>query len=569
MAIACLALPGLEVLTNRPGSPALPGGALAAQAPAPIAPRPNPREWSSGGRLIPEQRAYDVTYYDLAFRVDPADSTLQGDATIHARVVAPLRWIVVDLDSAFTVDRVTDRDGAALPFEHRRLRLWIRPAAPLAQGQTFAVRIRYGGQPRVAARPPWIGGFQWARTPNGDPWIATTTVNEGADLFWPVKDHPSDKADSVRIRITVPRGLVAASNGRPLGVDRNDDGTATWNWLVSTPISNYNVALNIGPYREVTRRYPSVAGDTIPVTYWVLPENVAQGEKLADEILDHLRFYENLLGPYPFRADKYGVVETPHLGMEHQTIIAYGNRYQANRYGFDELHQHELAHEWFGNLITARDWSDYWLHEGFGTYMQPLYVERTRGPEAYREMILTQWKATRNRRPVAEPGPLTAGEVYFNPPDFLAGDGDIYGKGSVVLHTLRFLVGDSLFFPILRRWLYPTPAAERVTDGSQVRLVSTDEFVAHASRMARRDLKWFFDVYVRQPELPRLEVTRSGRTLRLRWKAPKGLPFPMPIEVEVDGVTRRIPMPGGAATVRVAPESRVAVDPGEWVFRVR
>ncbi len=543
------------------------GTSLAAQPPAPIAPRPNPREWSSGGPLLPEQAAFDVTHYDLAFRVDPADSTLQGDATIHARVVAPLSWIVIDLDSAYTVDRITDRDDQPLSFERRRLRLWIRPHRPLAAGETFAVRIRYGGQPRIAPRPPWIGGIQWARTPSGDPWIATTAVNEGADLFWPVKDHPSDKADSVRIRITVPRGLVAASNGRPLGAQDHEDGTTTWQWLVSTPISNYNVALNIAPYREVTRQYRSVAGDTIPVTYWVLPEHLAEGEKLADEILLHLRFYEDLLGPYPFRADKYGVVETPHLGMEHQTIIAYGNRYQQNRYGFDELHQHELAHEWFGNLVTARDWSDYWLHEGFGTYMQPLYVERTRGAEAYRELILTQWKAARNRRPIAERGPLSAGEVYFNPPDYLAGDGDIYGKGSVVLHTLRFLVGDSVFFPMLRRWLYPTPAAERVVDGTHVRLVSTAEFVAHASRMAGRDLGWFFDVYLRQPELPRLEVTRAGGRLELRWRVPKGLPFPMPVEVEIDGVTRRVALPGGRAVVPVPATSRVAIDPGFWVFR--
>jgi hypothetical protein len=182
-------------------------------------------------------------------------------------------------------------------------------------------------------------------------------------------------------------------------------------------------------------------------------------------------------------------------------------------------------------------------------------------------MIVAQWDGTRNRRPIAERGPLTAAEVYFNPPDYLTGDGDIYGKGSVVLHTLRFLVGDSVFFATLRRWVYPTRALERATDGRQVRLVTTDEFVAHASRMAGRDLRWFFEVYLRRAELPRLDVQRKGSRLTLRWRAPGGLPFPMPIEIEVDGVTRRLAMPGGAGSAEVGAAARVSIDPGRWLLR--
>ncbi len=538
-------------------------GSLHAQ----LAPRPEPKRWSSGGALTPEQAAYDVRFYQLRFAVDPADSSVAGDATVHARVLAPLDWIVLDLDSAWTVRSVGSADGAQLRFERRGLTLWIRPAAPLAPGDQFAVRIRYDGKPRIAPRPPWIGGFQWARTPSGAPWIATTAVNEGADLFWPVKDHPSDKADSIAIDITVPRGLVAASNGRSRGSRDNGDGTVTWQWFVSTPISNYNVALNIAPYRTLERRYLSVSGDTIPVTYWVLPENLAKGERLIDEMLEHLRFYESLLGPYPFRADKYGVVETPHLGMEHQTIIAYGNEYRANPYGYDELHQHELAHEWFGNLTTASDWSDYWLHESFGTYMQPLYTERLRGSAAYREVILGQWRAAKNRRAIAEPGPLTAAEVYFNPPDYLQGDGDIYGKGSVVLHTLRYLLGDATFFPMLRRWVYPSDSLEQITDGRQVRFVTTDELVTFVSAVAGRDLSWFFDVYVRAPALPRLIETRTDSTLTLRWVTAGQRPFPMPVDIEVDGVRRRYPFERGVEVLRVRRNARVRIDPDFWVFR--
>ena len=203
---------------------------------AQLAPRPDPKRWSSGGALTAEQAAYDVQFYQLHFAVDPADSSVAGDATVHARVLAPLDWIVLDLDSAWRVRAVSDRDGSPLLFEHRELTLWIRPAAPLTSGNQFALRIRYDGRPRIAPRPPWIGGFQWARTSSGAPWIATTAVNEGADLFWPVKDHPSDKADSIAISITVPDGLVAASNGRSRGSRNNGDGTVTWQWFVSTPI---------------------------------------------------------------------------------------------------------------------------------------------------------------------------------------------------------------------------------------------------------------------------------------------------------------------------------------------
>jgi aminopeptidase N len=491
-----------------------------------LAPRPNPKEWSSGGVLSAEQAGYDVGFYRITLAVNPSDSSIAGSGIIVARALQRLEWIVVDLDTAYAIGEIAEVSGTPvrLEFERRRFKLWIRPPQPLEPNTQFSIKIGYRGRPKIAPRPPWHGGFQWARTPSGAPWIATTTVNDGPDLYWPAKDHPSDKADSVAIEITVPRGLVVAANGRLRGTRENPNGTTTFEWFSSNPISNYNVALAIAPYRTITRQYRSVTGEPFPVTFWVLPENLEKGEKLIEEMLVHLRWYEERLGPYPFRADKYGVAETPHLGMEHQTIIAYGNNYRLNQFGYDELHQHELSHEWFGNLITARDWSDYWLHEGFGTYMQPLYAESLHGRDAYRDNVRQQWLGAKNRRPIAERAELTAAEVYFNPPDYRNGDGDIYGKGSVVLHTLRYLLGDSLFFATLRRWLYPTEDLERVTDGRQVRLVSTDDFVRHVSRMAGRDLSWFFEVYVRRAELPRLREARTESELSLEWEVRSPLP---------------------------------------------
>ena len=548
------------------------GAALAAGGPSLFAqaPRPNPREWSSGGRLIPEQAAYDVSFYDLALRISPSDSTIGGALTAYVTVTRLLTQFVLDLDTVFVVSSATDLSGGGkhpLVVERRGGRIWMRLAAPLRPGAELVVRVEYGGRPRIAARPPWIGGFQWARTADGSPWIATTCVNEGADIWWPVKDHPSDKPDSVALHFTVPRGLIVASNGQPRGQRENPDSTTTFDWTVTTPISNYEVALNVAPYKLLSRMYTSTAGSVIPVTYFVLPENVEKGDRLTDEIVAHLSFFEHLLGPYPFRADKYAVVETPHLGMEHQTIIAYGNQYRKNPEGYDELHQHELSHEWFGNLITARDWSDYWLHEGFGSYMQPLYAETLRGKEAYHTVIARLRAGIKNKYPVAPRGPLTAGEVYFEPPDYLASTGDMYGKGAVVLHTLRGLVGDRLFFQLLRRWLYPTPDWERRTDGSQVRLVDTDQFIALAERMTKRKLGWFFAVYVRQPALPKLVMTRAPGQVSLRWETPGRLSFPMPIEVEIGGERRRIEMPNGRAVIRLPADARFAIDPDQWVLR--
>jgi aminopeptidase N len=527
--------------------------------------------YDSGGRILPEQAAFDVTYYELALRVDPAARTIAGTGTTVARFVQPARQLVLDLDTTFRVSEVAAVDGdrpRALQWQRRGGRLWIDLGQQQAVGSTAAVRVSYSGAPRVAPMAPWEGGFVWTRTPSGAPWIATAVQGQGADVWWPVKDHVSDKPDSLSIRVTVPDGLVVASNGALRGVQSNADGTRTYDWFVSTPISAYNVALNIAPYRTVEREFRSVTGETFPVTFYVLPEDEARGREFMDEIFAHLAFFEELLGPYPFRADKYGVAQTPHLGMEHQTIIAYGARFDpgamtgGRNWGFDALHHHELSHEWWGNLVTNADWKDMWLHEGFGTYMQALYAERLGGPAQYRAYLASDRRSISNRAPVAPREATTAGEIYFR------SGSDIYGKGSWVLHSLRWVLGDDVFFRALRRMAYPEPALERVTDGGQVRFATTDDFLRIAESVSGQQLGWLFEVYLRQPELPRLVAERDGDRLSLSWQSPRGLPFPMPVEVEVDGARRRVAVPAsGATSIEVPRGARVVVDPEDWVLR--
>jgi aminopeptidase N len=522
--------------------------------------------YDSGGPILPEQAAYDVTFYALDLSVDPAERRIAGTGTTVARAVAPLRHLVLDLDTLLTVSAV-EEGARALAWERRGGRLWIDLGAPRAAGSEVAVRVSFAGRPRVAPNAPWDGGFVWSRTPSGQPWIATAVQGQGPDLWWPSKDHVYDKPDSMAIRVRVPEPLVVATNGRLRRVEPHADGTHTYHWFVSTPISAYNVALNIAPYRTIESTVRSVAGDSFPVVFYVIPEDEVRGRAFFAEILEHLQWFEELLGPYPFRADKYGVAQTPHLGMEHQTIIAYGARFNPGAmtggrdWGFDALHHHELAHEWWGNLVTNADWRDMWIHEGFGTYMQALYAERLAGAEGYREYMASNRGGIANRAPVAPREPRTAGEIYFR------SGGDIYNKGAWALHSLRWVMGDAAFFQALRRMAYPDPALEQVTDGSHVRFATTDDFLRIAEAAAGQPLGWFFEVFLRQPTLPRLRAERSGDVVRLRWESPEELPFPMPVEVEVDGERRRVAMPEGRAEVRVPRGARVVVDPAAWVLR--
>ncbi|MEM9381405.1 MAG: M1 family aminopeptidase [Planctomycetota bacterium] len=253
--------------------------------------------------------------------------------------------------------------------------------------------------------------------------------------------------------------------------------------------------------------------------------------------------------------------------MEHQSIIAYGNRYNGDpNFDYDWLHHHELAHEWWANLVTARDWADFWIHEGIGTYMQPLYLERKFGREAYDKKMQIDLLRVLNNAPMVPKPPRTTDSIYFSQAGSDAPGGDIYFKGSWVCHSLRWLLGDETFFRVLRRWAYPDPELEKTADGSAVRFADTDELIRIAEEVAERDLRWFFDVYVRRAALPELTSRTEGGVLHLEWSAPDDLPFPMPIEVVIDGTARRVPMKDGKVSFEVG-DAEVEIDPGHKLLR--
>lgn len=521
--------------------------------------------YDSGGPLMPEQAAYNIRFYDLQLQVNPADSTIAGTLLARAEIVSPTEWFVLDIDPVLAVDTIylVDAGGRkkAAAYERRGGKIWIAFPVTRQPGEFAAAEIHYGGRPRIAPRPPWDGGFTWARTASGQPWIATSCQDNGADVWWPNKDHVSDKPDSMALHITVPEPLVVASNGVLRRVDAYRNGMRTYYWAITNPISNYNVALNIAPYKVITARMKSVAGSTFPVFFWVLPESYRKGQKLFPEILEHLRFFEKLIGPYPFRAEKYGVAETPHLGMEHQTIIAYGAKFRnaamtgGRDWGFDALHHHELSHEWWGNLITNFDWRDMWIHEGIGTYMQALYLEEKQGIETYHAYMQSIKHRMRNRMPVAPRISHSARQI----------GGDVYFKGAWMLHSLRYLIGKKTLVKILRKMAYPDESHRSATDGSQCRFVTTRDFVNLSEEVSGRELRWFFEIYLRRAKLPVLHVRHEGDALDLRWEVPDDLPFPMPVEVEVKGKRRQVKFVRNHA--RLQTKAAYRLDPEDWILK--
>jgi len=526
----------------------------------------------SGGPLMKEQAAYDVKSYDLDLRLDPVEQSIKGVLTALAVILEPTGWFVLDLDPRFQVDAITLTDASGkslgeLKHERRAGKLWISFPTLKRPGENVRVRIAYAGKPRVAPYPPWRGGFIWSKTLSGEPWVGVACQGEGADIWFPVKDHPSDKPETTSLHFTVPQPLVAASNGRLQSVVTNQDGTQTFNWFISSPISNYNITLNVAPYKTIEDKFVHASGETVPITFWVLPESYDKGAGLIKKVKDYLRFFETYLGPYPFRSEKVGIVQTTYLGMEHQTIIAYGNNFRYDVYGFDWLMFHELGHEWWGNLVTASDWRDSWLHEGFQSFMDTLYLERLQGKDAYMKGMTNRIRHLRNMQPVAPRESRTSTQMFWAAPDYVTSDSDIYDKGGLILHTLRRLIGDKAFFAALRRMAYPDRRMERVTNGQQVRFGTTDEFIKIAESTSGMKLGWFFEVYLRQSNLPRLVVENTGNKVSLRWEAPANLTFPMPVDVQVGGKTKRYEMKAGKTSVPIKQGQSVTVDPENWILK--
>ena len=523
---------------------------------------------TTGTERTPEQLAMRFDLADLALRVLAETKSIEGVAALTFTATAPLETLVVELDSRFAVASV-QVDGADIPaadWSNPEGRMTVRLPRPLAAGDSAVLRIEYSGSPHQAKNAPWDGGFVWTTAPDGQPWIATAVQGEGCDLFWPCIDHPQGEPARVDLHITVPSALSAPANGRFLGKTDNGPGldgvaTTTWNWTAAHP-DTYAISLNVGPYVELTASYASRFGNTVPMHFWRLatdkPERAAA---LFAEFPRMLDFYEATVGPFPFADEKMGVVETPHLGMEHQTINAYGNAYKLDGKGYDWLLQHELAHEWFGNQLTNASWDDMWLHEGLGSYMQPLYARWLNGDRYMEAELATMRLTLANRFPLVSGKPQDSATVYTD----ATGPGlDLYYKGALVAHSLRLLIGDEAFFGAVTRLVYGRPDPR--PGNFEPLYATTPDFIALVNDEAGRDLGWFFAAYVYQAALPDLVLTRDGDRVALEWKTASG-PFPMPVEVEVDGRVQALAMADGKGVFAAPANAHVVIDPRNRVLR--
>ncbi len=505
---------------------------------------------TSGGTLRPALAAYDVRRYDLTLRVLPEERRLEGRnrATVAAR--EPSASFELDLVDRFTVTSASV-DGENAAFEHGDGRVVVRLPRAWQPGERHEVEIAYGGRPRRAPRAPWDGGFVWASSRDGAPWVAVTVQGEGADEWWPAKDHPSDEADEgMSIELTVPGSLVGLASGRKVWERRGPD-TVTTRWESSYPVNNYSFSIAVGPYLPVEEIYRGVDGaGSHPIVFWAVPESVERARTTWRQAPRMLEVLGRRFGEYPFLRDKYAVAQSPHLGMEHQTLVAYGARFRDNEYGFDWLLLHETAHEWWGNSITVDDWGDFWIHEGFAAYAEAVFVNDTLGLDRYLDYMRGERRGIDNQLPIIQGREIDTNTAY---------QGDIYNKGACVLHSLRWLLGDEDFFSLLYRF---------ATDPQrQYKLTSSAEFEAAAAQAAGRDLAWFFDRYLRHAELPRWRFERqpagANERLVLHWREPG---FELPLEVlTVDGY-RRVEMPGGRGEIEIAAGSRVLIDPRGWAL---
>jgi aminopeptidase N len=521
-----------------------------------------PQTLNSGGVMPAEQARVHFDHADLHFTIDAAQQRIDASATLSFTAKSATDVLLLDLDRNLPISGI-DLNGkllAASAWSNPDGRLRIQLPAMLATGGKVSVTVRYGGKPHVAKKAPWDGGFVWSHTADGQPWVATAVEGEGCDLFWPCIDQPQGEPDLVDTWITVPKTLAAPGNGVLIGITEQGD-KHTWHWRAKHP-DTYAIAIDVGPFKLLKGNYASRYGNTIPMELWYLPEHAAGAKALFGEFPRMLDFFEQEIGPYPFGDEKVGVVETPHKGMEHQTINAYGNGFVKTGFGYDDLLQHEFAHEWFGNQVTNIDWDDMWLHEGFGTYMQPLFSQYLNGDMDYFAWLHQLRLRLRNQHPIVSGSSRTEEQVYQES----SGPGqDIYNKGALMLHSLRELIGDKDFFDSTRRLVYGRPDPK--PGNFKPRYASTNDYIAIVDQVTGRRLDWFFDVYLRDAALPRLDQQRDGDTLKLHWVTEHGKPFPMPIEVQVGDSVHSLPMTDGSGQLQVPAGSLLIIDPRSKVLR--
>lgn len=483
----------------------------------------NAQALTNGGKLRPEQAIMDIRHYTISLDVDFNQHAIAGFITIDFIMAQTTKVLLFNLLDSLNISKVLVNDKAQ-PFEYKNNLITINLDKTLSTGRA-SVKVFYGGKPHVARRPPWDDGFIWSRDSTGHQWMAITAEGAGGKLYFPCKDHPSDEPnEGVDMFITVPKELVVAGPGLLQKVTRHGD-KATFHWKTNYTINNYSIIFNVGDFVVVTREYTTVDGHKVPIEFYVLKEHLNKAQHHLDVFEKTIHEQEKYFGEYPWVKEKIGIVETPHLGMEHQTMNAYGNKFRYTKVGgedYDDLMHHEFGHEWWGNKMTAKDWADYWIHEGINTFGDALYIKDYDGEDAYNKYFQRAALGFQNTTPIVQHPDMDEEAAYI---------GDIYGKGAFFMHTLRYVMGDSLFFTSLKKFI---TSPQYTYDN----LVSTDDVEHFFTAQYGHDLKPLFDLYLRTTDKLEIDVkqTRLNRYLvRLQ-----NITIPLPIDITTNTGTQRV-----------------------------
>jgi len=518
---------------------------------------------TSGGLLIPQQAGYDVKFYDLDLNIDTENQFISGSLLARCKIINEIDTLVFDLFDYYTIDsilfKIETEAFANVSFRHTEGRIYIPIPPIISINDQISVKIYYQGYPKLLHRW-WTIGVDWSQTPSGKTWIGVHSEQIGADIWWPCKDHPSDEPDSMALHFTVPQPLTCASNGKFIGSNVNIDGTTTFDWFVSTPINNYCVSMNIAEYSLIEDTYYSTSGDSIPFYFWVIPEDYEKAVNHLPIFLKEFQFLESICGPFPFGMNKHGLAQSFYFSgaMEHQTIIDYNSSFEVDSdWGYDYIHLHELAHEWWGNFVTAKDWSDLWIQEGLATYMQSLYVERLLGKAAYHSHIRKRFRDDHDH-PLAPRSPLTALQAFI--------ELDAYGRGATVLHTLRFHLGDENFFSVLKHWAYIDTSDIDNTNGRLCRLSTTDDMKEIAEMVTGIELDLFFEVFFREASVPYLDVRRLENEVEFTWITETNVPLDLDVQVSVNGSEQYVEMTSGQGRITVSETDELVIDPNKWIL---
>ncbi|HEU4990776.1 MAG TPA: M1 family metallopeptidase [Gemmatimonadaceae bacterium] len=486
-----------------------------AQRPAPAFTHADTLRGTNG----PARSWWDARFYDLHVSVHPADSSIAGYNRITYTVLRPAQEMQIDLQEPMVADSMR-QDGRTLRYRRDGNAFFVTLDAPQRAGATNTVTVYYHGKPRAARRPPWDGGYIWQRDSLGDAWVATANEGLGASVWWPLKDILSDEPDSQRIAITVPDPMIDVSNGRLRSVTPNGDGTTTYEWFVTEPINNYDVEVNAGDYTHFSTIYHGADG-ALTMDFWPLEYHLDAAKRQWAQATSMMSCFEHWFGPYPWYADGYKLIEAPHLGMEHQSGVAYGNRFENGYLGRDLSHTglglawdfiivHESAHEWWGNSISGKDHADMWVHESFANYAESLYEECQQGKAAGERYVIGTRANIQNDRPIIPAYGVNA-----------EGSGDMYYKGGNMLNTIRQIVNDDAKWRGVLRGLQRTFRHQTVT---------SEQVEQYISAQAGVDLSKVFAEYLTTTMVPELEYRFSGDTVAFRWT--HVVPgFDMPVKV--------------------------------------